>query len=100
MTRWYFESIKEIEDFILKWYPVAPILDWFGSDEFYPNGLRIYEILDGKEIIRMHSMVDDHDFEYGMPMFTSPEYANVAKLIYDLQIIIDQIEEGVYEFPK
>lgn len=121
-TRWYFESIKEIEEFILKWYPVPPIPQWYGSDEFYPNGLRIYEIEeykdviplrgehdskiirirdpDPKKVIRMHSMVDVYDFEYGMPLYTSPEYANVAKLIYDLQIIVDQIEEGVYEFPK
>ena len=45
-------------------------------------------------------MVDTHDFEYEMPECPWPKFKTVAKLIYDLQGIVDLIEDGgEYEWP-
>ena len=47
----------------------------------------------------MRSMVDSNDFEYEMPECLSPEFETSAKLIYDLQGIVDAMEEGEYQWP-
>ena len=45
----------------------------------------------------MMSMVEVHDFEYKMPEFNpSAGVETVAKLIYDLQGIVDLVEDGGY----
>jgi hypothetical protein len=44
-------------------------------------------------------MIDTNDFEYEMPECLSPEVETVARLIYDLQGIVDLIADGDYTWP-
>lgn len=45
-------------------------------------------------------MVETHDFEYEMPECLVPEVETAAKLIYDLQGIVDLLEDGdEYKWP-
>jgi hypothetical protein len=45
-------------------------------------------------------MVDNHDFDYEMPECLSPDLETVSNLIYNLQGIVDLIEDGgEYEWP-
>ena len=101
--KWFFDTIEEIETFIKDAYPKFPVAEWPQNCEFYPNGLWIYEIVGNKPVLRMLSMVDswmEADDLMRMPECLSPEVETVAKLIYDLQGIIDIIEDGgEYEWP-
>jgi hypothetical protein len=99
-TWWYFESIENIENFILDSYPKFPVAEWPINCTFYPNGLSIYKCVGNVHVMMMRSMIDSHDFETLMPEALCIETDKVAKLIYDLQIIIDKLEDGQeYEWP-
>jgi hypothetical protein len=99
-TWWYFESIQDIEEFIKDAYPKFPVAEWPIDCKFYPNGLSIYKIVGQAHVMMLRSMVASHDFESFMPESYCVESDEVAKLIYDLQIIVDQLEEGQeYEWP-
>ena len=99
VKKWFFETIGEIEAFIRAAYPKFPKAEWPLDCEFYPNGLSISECIGRNPVLKMRSMVDAHDFEYEMPVCLSPQFETVAKLIYDLQGIVDLIEDGEYEWP-
>ena len=91
---WYFDTIEDIETFIKDAYPKFPETEWKHGHEFYPNGLSISECVGRYPVLKMWSMVDAHDFDYEMPDYLSPEFETVAKLIYDLQGIVDLIQDG------
>ena len=97
--KWFFETIGEIETFIKDAYPKFPDATWRHGNEFYPNGLSICECVGRYPVLKMWSMVDAHDFDYEMPDYLSPEFETAAKLIYDLQGIVDAMEEGEYQWP-
>jgi hypothetical protein len=97
--KWFFDTIEGIESFIKDAYPKFPEAVWTRGESFYPNGLSIYECVGRNPILKMRSMVDAHDFDYEMPVCLSPEVENVGKLIYNLQGIIDLIDDGEYEWP-
>ena len=98
--KWFFDTIEEIEAFIKEAYPKFPVAEWPSDCQFYPNGLNIYNCIGRTPILLMASMVDSHDFEYKMPPCFSTKVETVAKLIYDLQGIINTLEEGgEYEWP-
>ena len=98
--KWFFDTIEEIETFIKDAYPKFPEAAWARGHEFYPNGLWIYECVGRNPVLKMRSMVDTHDFEYAMPECLSPVVETMAKLIYDLQGIVDLIEDGgEYQWP-
>lgn len=100
--KWFFETIGEIETFIKDAYPKFPETEWKHGHEFYPNGLSIYECVGRNPIMKMMSMVEVHDFEYKRPGFFNPNAGleTVAKLIYDLQEIVDLLEDGGdYQWP-
>lgn len=106
--KWFFETIEEIETFIKDAYPKFPEAVWPNDCEFYPNGLSIYNCVGRNPILKMRSMVDTHDVHARvislqlpwMPKCLSPEFETAAKLIYDLQEIIDLIEDGGhYQWP-
>jgi len=100
LTWWYFESIEDIEKFILDMYPKFPVADWPIDRTFYPNGLSIYKCVGNMHVMMMRSMIDSHDFESAMPEALCIETDKVAKLIYDLQVIIEKLEDGEeYEWP-
>jgi hypothetical protein len=97
---WCFDTIEEIETFVKDACPKFPETVWKPRHGFYPNGLSISEVTTGrKQVLRMKSMVDAHDFEYKMPECYSPEVEPVAKLIYDSQGIVDAMEDGEYQWP-
>jgi hypothetical protein len=99
--KWFFDTVKQIETFIKDAYPKFPEAVWTRGSEFYPNGLSIYECVGRKPVLKMRSMVDAHDFEYEMPEFNhNAGVETVAKLIYDLQGIVNLIEDGEYEWPQ
>jgi hypothetical protein len=92
--KWFFETIKDLETFLKDVYPKFPETEWRHGHEFYPNGLSIYEC-----VLKMRSMVETHDFAYEMSESLSPQVNTVAKLIYDLQGIVDAMEDGEYQWP-
>jgi hypothetical protein len=92
--KWFFETIKDLETFLKDVYPKFPETEWRHGHEFYPNGLSIYEC-----VLKMRSMVETHDFAYEMSESLSPQVNTVAKLIYDLQGIVDAMEDGGYQWP-
>jgi hypothetical protein len=47
----------------------------------------------------MMSMVESHDFAYEMSESLSPQVNTVAKLIYELQGIVDAMDDGEYQWP-
>jgi hypothetical protein len=95
-TWWYFESIEDIEKFILDAYPKFPVAEWPIDCTFYPNGLSIYKCVGNVHVMMMRSMVES----LMGPEALCIETDRVAKLIYDLQLIVDKIEEGQeYEWP-
>jgi len=96
---WYFSTIKELETFVWEDCPKFPDTEWRPRHGFYPNGLSIYEIVGRKQVLRMKSMVDVHDFDYGMPECYSAEVEPLAKLIYDSQIIVDAMQDGEHKWP-
>lgn len=96
---WFFDSVEEIESFIKDAYPKFPETEWKHGHEFYPNGLSIYEVVGGKPLLKMRSMVDSNDFEYEEPMCLSTKVQFVAQLIYRMQGIVDLMEEGEYQWP-
>ena len=99
--KWLFDTVKDIETFIKDAYPKFPVAEWTQDRGFYPNGLSIRKCIGNNQDLILRSMVDAHDFEYEMPECLSPEVETVAKLIYDLQGIIDTIEDGgEYEWPR
>ena len=97
--KWFFETIEEIEAFIRSAYPKFPVAEWNADQWFYPNGLSISECIGRNPVLKMKSMVAAHDFEYEMPVCLSSQFETVARLIYDLQGIVDRIEDGEYEWP-
>ena len=98
--KWFFETIGEIESFIKDAYPKFPEAEWRHGHEFYPNGLHVYECVGRNPVLKLNSMVEVHDFDYEMPECLSPEFETIAKLIYDLQGIIDLLEDGgEYQWP-
>jgi hypothetical protein len=97
--KWFFENIEKIEAFIKAAYPKFPVAEWPQDNGFYPNGLSIFECIGRNPNLKMRSMVETHDFDYEMPECLSPEVETVAKLIYDLQGIVDLIEDGEYQWP-
>jgi hypothetical protein len=98
--KWFFDTVEQIETFIKDAYPKFPEAVWKRGNEFYPNGLSIYECVGRKPVLKMMSMVESHDFAYEMSECLSPQVNTVAKLIYDLQGIVDTIEDGgEYEWP-
>jgi hypothetical protein len=98
--KWFFGTIEEIETFIKDAYPKFPEAVWTRGNEFYPNGLSIYECKGRSPILKLKSMIDAHDFEYEMPGCPWTKFKTVAKLIYDLQGIVDNIEDGgEYQWP-
>ena len=99
--KWFFETIGEIETFIKDAYPKFPETEWKHGHEFYPNGLSIYECVGCNPVLKMMSMVEVHDFEYKRPGFFNPNAGleTVAKLIYDLQGIVDAMDDGDYQWP-
>ena len=96
---WWFTTMGDLESFIKAAYPKYPVAEWNADQWFYPNGLSIRKCVGNNQDLVLRSMVDVHDFEYGMPECLSPEVETVAKLIYDLQVIVDLIEDGDYEWP-
>jgi len=99
-AKWFFDSIEETETFIKDSYPKFPEAVWPQDCKFYPNGLDIYECIGRTQTLLMRSMVDANDFDCEMPVCFSTEVEPVAKLIYDLQGIIDIIEDGgEYQWP-
>jgi len=100
--KWFFDSIEEIEAFIKDAYPKFPVAEYTRGNDFYPNGLWIYEIVGRDPVLKMRSMYDryEEDDFMSMPVCFSPKVTTVAKLIYDLQVIIDHLEEGgAYQWP-
>jgi hypothetical protein len=97
--KWFFETIGEIESFIKDAYPKFPEASWTRGDSFYPNGLSVYQCVGRNPILKINSMVETHDFDYEFPECLSPEFETVAKLIYDLQGIVDAMEDGEYQWP-
>lgn len=97
--KWFFETIGEIEAFIKEAYPKFPVDEWLHGHEYYPNGLSIYECVGRNPVLKMRSMVEVHDFDYDMPECLCPEVATVAGLIFELQRIVDLMEEGEYQWP-
>lgn len=100
--KWYFETIEELESFLKDACPKFPETVWEARHGFYPNGLSIFEIVRGKQVLKMRSMVEVHDFDYEMPECLSPEVEAVAKFIYDSQGIVDMMDDmgGEYTWPK
>jgi hypothetical protein len=98
-TWWYFESIENIEKFILDAYPKFPVAEWPINCTFYPNGLSIYKCVGNVHVMMMRSMINSHDYKSEFPEALCIETDKVAKLIYDLQLIVDKIEDGEYEWP-
>jgi hypothetical protein len=47
----------------------------------------------------MMSMVESHDFAYEMSESLSPQVNTVAQLIYELQGIVDAMDDGEYQWP-
>jgi hypothetical protein len=90
--KWFFETIGEIETFVKDAYPKSHV--WPSNCEFYPNGLRIYECIGRNPVLKLKSMFDTSEFGDEMPVALVPEVNTVAKLIYDLQVIVDKIQEG------
>jgi len=97
--KWFFDTIEEIETFVKNAYPKFPEAVWPMNCGFYPNGLHIYDCVGRNPILKMKSMVDTNDFEHEMPACFSPEVETVAKLIYELQGIVDLTEDGEYQWP-
>lgn len=103
--KWFFDTIEEIEAFIKDAYPKFPVAEWSQNGKFYPDGLWIYEIVGRNLVLVLRSMndswlEDDNPELWEMPKCSSPEVETVAKLIYDLQGIINTLEEGEeYEWP-
>lgn len=97
--KWFFETIDEIESFVKNAYPKFPEDEWSRGSEFYPNGMSIYECIGRHPVLKLKSMVDTNDFEYEMPECLSPQFETVAKLIYDLQGIVDLMGDGEYLWP-
>jgi len=98
--KWFFETIEEIETFIKDAYPKFPEAVWARGDEFFPNGLSIYACTGRNPVLKMQSMYDGQDSEYEMPECRSPHLKTVAKLIYDLQGIVDLVDDGGdYQWP-
>ena len=96
---WHFSTMEELESFVREACPKFPETFWKPRHGFYLNGLSISEIVGRKQVLKMKSMVDVHDFEYGMPECFSSEVETVAKLIYDSQGIVDTMEDGEYQWP-
>jgi hypothetical protein len=108
---WYFDTIEEIEYFIKESYPKFPVAEWPLDCKFYPNGLSIWKNVPGDvvynglyrevyDVMVMESMVDAHDFSCLPPKSLYAETDKIAQLIYDLQIIVDKLEDGEeYEWP-
>ena len=96
---WWFTTMGDLESFIKAAYPKYPVAEWPPDRGFYPNGLSIRKCTGNNQDLILRSMVDVHDFEYDMPECLSPEVETVAKLIYDLQGIVDLIEDGEYAWP-
>ena len=90
--KWFFDTIDEIETFVKDAYPKSPV--WPANCKFYPNGLRIYECVGRTPVLKLKSMFDTSEFGDEMPVALVPEVNTVAKLIYDLQVIVDEIQEG------
>jgi hypothetical protein len=97
--KWFFETVGEIETFIKDAYPKFPEAEWQHGNEFYPNGLSIYECVGRNPVLKLNSMVETHDFDYEMPVYLSPEFETAARLIYELQGIVDAMDDGEYEWP-
>ena len=97
--KWFFETIGEIETFIKDAYPKFPETEWEQDREFYPNGLSIYECIGRTPVLKMRSMVESHDFDYEIPEFLFSQFETVSKLIYELQGIVDAIQDGEYKWP-
>lgn len=98
--KWFFETIEEIEFLIKDAYPKFPEAVWPIGSEFYPDGLSIYACTGRFPVLKMSSMVDTHDFKHEMPKCLSPGFEIAAKLIYDLQGIINVIDDGGdYQWP-
>ena len=97
--KWFFDTVGEIETFINEAYPKFPETEWRHGHEFYPNGLSIYECVGRNPVLKMMSMVESHDFAYEMSECLSPQVNTVAKLIYELQGIVDAMEDGGYQWP-
>jgi hypothetical protein len=107
-AQWFFDSIEDIEAFIQDAYPKFPVAEWPTDCQFYPNGLSIWEVIESEdlgcevkvypggkyEVLMMRSMIETHDYDYHPPESLCAETDKVAKLIYDLQGIIDKLEEG------
>ena len=97
---WFFDTMEEIESFIKAAYPKFPDAAWPMNSEFYPNGLSIYARTGRNPVLKMRSMYDGPDSEYEMPECLCPEVEIVAKLIYDLQGIVDLVDDGgEYQWP-
>jgi hypothetical protein len=97
---WCFSTIEELESFVRDACPKFPETTWKPRNGFYPNGLSISEVVGRKQVLRMRSMVDAHDFEHEMPECFCAEVEPVAKLIYEAQGIVDIIDdEGEYRWP-
>ena len=97
--KWFFETMEDIEAFIKAAYPKFPEAEWRHGHEFYPNGLSIYECVGRNPVLKMKSMVDAHEFEYEMPECLSTNVEFVSQLIYELQGIVDDMEDGDYKWP-
>lgn len=96
---WYFDTLKELEVFVKDAYPKFPETEWKHGHEFYPNGLSIYECIGRTPVLKMRSMVESHDFDYEIPEFLFSQFETVSKLIYELQGIVDAIQDGEYKWP-
>lgn len=98
---WCFDTIGEIETFVKDACPKFPETTWNPRHGFYPNGLSIYQIVGRKQVLKMRSMVDAHDFDYEMPECLSPEVESVAKIIYESQGIVDAMDDfgDEYKWP-
>ena len=98
--KWFFETIEEIETFIKAAYPKFPEAVWTRGHEFYPDGLSIYACTGRFPVLKMQSMDDGQDSGYEMPECLCPEVKAVAKLIYDLHVIVYLVEDGgEYQWP-
>ena len=98
--KWFFDTIEGIETFIKDAYPKFPEAEWRHGHEFYPNGLSVYECIGRKPVLKLKSLVDNHDFDYEMAECLSPELETVSNLIYKLQGIVDLIDDGgEYQWP-
>ena len=92
---WFFDTIEEIETFVKDKYPKFPDAVWPREYGFYPNGLRICQVGGRQRVLKMRSMAETHE----MPECLCQEVETLARLIYNLQGIVDSIEGGVYEWP-